>query len=328
MIHHFIFQKSIDNFFQLEQAGIVKVILVHSNCLNVIDTKYIVYEKYKKSFNLESIHIQHELEDYDELFRLCAHEKINQQQEFVKSLMKSIPIDNIPTIVQEAADKVLAKENITQLCFSSVIRECGNVERGPYKCFLQSTINRLKTELVKTTIQSVSSSLGNELCKDILRHIENEIKSSLSSIHFKFRIPPHPFRLVEESFIALISTLLISVIGLARAIATTIVTLWQGVDINSRSWRIEIATEIHQTILENKSKMLEELSSNITPRCRATEAHLKLILEKLEDIRERLQLTDQTTSRCLRKYKIIDHSNNHFFFFYNFSFSINLLKYF
>lgn len=293
----------------MKKEDIVKVILIRSNFLNVIDAKCSVYKKYDNNIDLESVHLQHEFEEYDEVFKSCAHKRIIQFRKLLEKYMKSILKLNIKTIIEEAANKALSREKITQLCYNSVIRGYGNVDSLPNKCYNQRTVDELKDELVETTIRSVSSSLGSELCNGILRHIEKEIKST---VNVAFTIPLHLFDRME--FDSLILSLLNSVFGIARSIVTSIVTFWQGVDVNSRSWRIEIATKIHQMILESKPKVLKELTSDITPRCRATEAHLKLILEKLEDIRERLQLTDQTTSRCLRKNKIIDHSNNHFFF--------------
>lgn len=281
----------------MEKDDIVKVILIRSNYLNVIDTKCSVYEKYAYHFRSEIFHLQHEFEEYDNVFRSCAHKRIFQLKKLhLEKYMKSIPKHNIPTIIEEAANKALSRENITQLCYNSVIRGYGNVDSLPNKCYSQRTVDELKDELVRTTIRSVSSSLGFELCNGILRHIEKEIKST---VNVAFRIPLHVFDPME--FDSLILSLLNSVIGIARSIVTSIVTYWLGVDVNSRSWRIEIATEIHQKIVESKPKLLKELISDITPRCRATEEHLKSILEKLEDIIERLQLTDQTTSRYLKK---------------------------
>lgn len=292
----FLFQNTLEryNFFNVKKEDIVKVILIRSNFLNVIDTKYSVYEKYAYLYNLESWYMQHEFEEYDEVFRLCAHKKVVQFRKLLESIMKGIPKHNIQTIIEEAANRALSRENITQLCYDSVIRGYGNVDSPPNKCYSQSTVDKLKDELVETTIHSVSSSLGSELCNGILRHIEKEIKST---VHVAFRMPLHPFGLMEFDVVTFISSLLNSVIGIARAIFTSIVTYWRGVDVNSRSWRIDIATEIHKMVLENKSKVLKELSSNITSRCRATEDHLKWISQKLEDIRGRIHLIDQTTSR-------------------------------
>lgn len=68
--------------------------------------------------------------------------------------------------------------------------------------------------------------LGNEFCKDILFYIENEIKSSLSLIYFKFRILLNLFRLVEENFILLVLLFFIFVIGIVRVIVIIIVIFW------------------------------------------------------------------------------------------------------
>lgn len=238
--------------------------------------------------------MQHELEEYDEVFKFCAHKKIVQFRKLLESIMKGIPKHNIQSIIEEAVNKALSRENITQLCYDSVIRGYGNVDSSSYKCYSQSTVDDLKDELSETTIHCVSSSLGSELCNGILRNIEKEIQST---VHVGIRMPLHPFGPMEFDFVALISSLLNSVIGIARAIVTSIVTYWRGVDVNSRSWRSDIATEIHEMVLKNKPKVLKELDSIITLRCRATEDHLEQICEKLEDIRGCIHLADQTASR-------------------------------
>lgn len=269
------------------------MILIKGSFLSVLETKKKVYQKYKQFFNFERFHLQHESEQYTEVAKLSAHQKVVSYKQFVESVRDSIPLSNIEDIVKTAVNRALSKESITELCFDAVIQESGNTYSDPYVCRSSSTVNRIQKELMKKTVDSVSEHLGSEICTEIQKHIEKEMQS-------KFKFDPVLIKtffdfssLVFVGWITLITSLLNPILGILLAILYVLGTLFYGVDVNSRSWRRNVASDIYKQVDKNKEKVLKELSSNIRNRCRITVDQLRIIAELLEDFRSHIHLNDQ-----------------------------------
>lgn len=282
-------------FFQRNQ-NLVKVILIKGGFHSVLQAKKKVYQKYKGFFNFERFHLQHESEQYTEVAKLSAHQKVVSYKQFIESVRDSIPLQNIENIVKAAVNRALSKERITELCCEAVIQESGNINSDPYLCRSSSTVNRLKQELMSKTVESVSKYLGSEICSEIQRHIETEIQS-------KFRIDTDSISTVFnfsslillETMLTVIASILNPLLGALFAFISVVSTVFLAVNVNSRSWRTDVANEIYKRVDENKEKVLEELSSNIRKRCKITVDHLKMITGILEEFRSRIHLNRQDT---------------------------------
>lgn len=280
-------------FFQRNQ-NLVKVILIKGGFHSVLQGKKKVYQKYKRYFNFERFYLQHESEQYTEVAKLSAHHKVVSYKQFIESVRDSIPLQNIGNIVKAAVNRALSKESITELCFDAVIQESGNINSDPYVCRSSSTVNRLKQELMNKTVESVSKYLGTEICSEIQRHIETEIQR-------KFRIGTDSISTVLnfsslillETVLTVIASILNPLLGTLFAFISVVGTLLLAVNVNSRSWRRDVANEIYKHVDENKEKVLKELSKNIRIRCRITMDHLKIIADRLEEFRSSIQLNDQ-----------------------------------
>lgn len=273
------------------------MILIKGSFLSVLETKKKVYQKYKQFFNFERFHLQHESEQYTEVAKLSAHQKVVSYKQFVESVRDSIPLSNIEDIVKTAVNRALSKESITELCFDAVIQESGNTYSDPYVCRSSSTVNRIKKELMKKTVDSVSEHLGSEICTEIQKHIEKEMQS-------KFKFDPVLIKtfldfssLAFVGVITLIASLLNPILGILLAILSVLGTLFFAVDVNSRSWRRNVASDIYKQVDKNKEKVLKELSSNIRNRCRITVDQLRIIAELLEDFRSHIHLNDQLSRK-------------------------------
>lgn len=273
------------------------MILIKGSFLSVLETKKKVYQKYKQFFNFERFHLQHESEQYTEVAKLSAHQKVVSYKQFVESVRDSIPLSNIEDIVKTAVNRALSKESITELCFDAVIQESGNTYSDPYVCRSGSTVNRIKKELMKKTVDSVSEHLGSEICTDFQKHIEKEMKS-------KFKFDPVLIKtfldfssLAFVGVITLISSLLNPILGILSAILSVLGTFFFAVDVNSRSWRRNVASDIYKQVDKNKEKVLKELSSNIRNRCRITVDELSRIANEFGFFGRLIHLNDQLSRK-------------------------------
>lgn len=263
----------------------------------VLQAKKKAYQKYKQYVNFERFYLHHESEEYTEVAKLSAHRKVVSYKEFVESVRDSIPLQHIENIVKDAVNRALSKESITELCFDVVIQESGNINSNPYYCRSGSTLNKLKEELIRKTVDSVSKYLGSEICNEIQRHIETEIQSRLSIdtdliytvLNFSKGV------LFLEVILTAISYMMFLVVGGFSAFLSVVGTPIFAVNVNSQSWRIDVANEIYQQVYKNKEKVVTKLSSNIRTRCKITADHLKMIADLLEEFISSIHLNEQDT---------------------------------
>lgn len=281
-------------FFQVNNQNLVKVIMIKGDLLSVLETKKKVYQKYKEFYDIQRFYLHHESEQYTEVAKLSAHQKVVSYKQFVESVRDSIPLENIEDIVKVAFNRALSKESITELCFDAVIQESGNTNSDPYYCRLNSTVKRLEEELVSKTLQSVGKHLGSEICAEIQRHIETEIQS-------KQNIDPaliQPFLnstslILLEAIATLLATLINPLLGAIIALFSIVGSFVVAVDVNSRSWRRGVANEIYKQMDKNKEKVLREVTPNIRRGFEITVNHLKIIVGLLEDFRSRIHFSDE-----------------------------------
>lgn len=281
------------DFFHRKNDNLIKVIRIRGGSSDVPETKSKVYEKYKKILQLQNIHLHHEMEHYAEVAKLIAHKKIEAYISYIMSVKNSIPINHIGDIVSDAVNRALSEESITRLCFEAVIEESGNINSDPYICRSSSTVERLRKELVQRTLDSVSKYLGEDICKEMQRHIVSDIKS-------KYNIDVNPFtKLLEISGLILLQTVLTIIAAIINPFAGVIVGIVSAVgpfiitvNVNSEAWRRDVASEIYENVSKNKQNVIRELTLNIKERCKITIYQLDNIAEHLEVFRMRIDLSD------------------------------------
>lgn len=93
----------------------------------------------------------------------------------------------------------------------------------------------------------------------------------------------------------MIASILNPVFEALFAFISVISTMLFAVNVNSRSWRKDVANEIFEMVDKNKEKLLKELSSNIRNRCIITADHLQIIVDQLEQLRRSIHLNRQDT---------------------------------
>lgn len=269
------------------------MILIKGDCHRVFETKKKVYQKYQQFFKSERFHLQHMTEQYNEVAKLSANRKILSYMHHVESIRDSIPLQNIENIIKDAANRAFSLERITELCFDAVIQESGNAYNNPYYSRSMLTVQRVKNELKNKTVELVIKYLGSMICNGIRSHIKTEIKSRLS-INLDF------ISLILKSVMAVVLGIMITVIlsivkphlAVISSFMTAAIILFCPVDINSKSWRRDVANEIYEEMNKNKEKILKELLKNIRNQCQRTVDHLNIIVQQLENFIRRIPLND------------------------------------
>lgn len=261
----------------------------------VLQAKKKAYQKYKQYFNFERFYLHHESEEYTEVAKLSAHRKVVSYKEFVESVRDSIPLQHIENIVKDAVNRALSKKSITELCFDVVIQESGNINSNPYYCRSGSTLNKLKKELIRKTVDSVSEYLVFEIFNAIQRHIETEIQSRLSIDTDLIYTVNLSKVLFFEAIVNAIGYMMSLVVGGFSAFLSVEGTLLFAVNVNSQSWRRDVANEIYKQVCKNKENVVTKLSSDIRTPCKITADHLKKIADLLEEFISSIHLNEQDT---------------------------------
>lgn len=232
-------------------------------------------------------------EQYNEVAKLSAHRKILSYKQYVESIRDSIPLQNIENIVKDAANRAFSLERITKLCFDAVIQESGNAYSNPYYSRSFFTIHRLKNELKNKTVESVIKYLGSTICDDIGSHIMTKIESRISiNLDFIYIVLKSAMTVILGSMITVMLFIVKPHLAVIASFLTVASVLLCAVDVNSKSWRRDVANEIYEEMNKNKEKILKELLKNITNRCQITVDHLNLIVQQLDNFIRRIPLND------------------------------------
>lgn len=268
--------------------------------MSVIKAKKIVHKRYKPRLCSELHYIQHVSEEYAEISKLSAHQKVMSYKRLVESIRGSIPLKDIANIVKRAADRALSKENITQLCFDAVLQECGNVNSGPYACRSFFTTERLKRELLDKTLADISNYFGSAIHDGIKRHIASEVnrKFNPGEVYWEFDshlffsvnfVVSHIGKCVFETVKPLLSTIMM----FRRVLFTFIFS----VDVNSVDWRRNVANDIYEILTENGENILKEITVNLEKGSKTTTDQLTSVCEQLEEFRKLIDVVDLETCK-------------------------------
>lgn len=265
------------DFVQEKNEELVKVILIHGMIQSVSRTKEAFYAEYEKYISLKNVYVQHVSEEYNEVARLSAYKKVLSFKKHVQSIKRSIPLEEINGIVQQTVDRVLSKEIVTEMCFEAVIQESGNINSGPYCCRSIFTVYRLRKELVKQTLESVSEYLGSEISTELEKRFSKYININCNLDTNVLFLPIKV--LIQTLLLALIAAYIYPYVGIVAGIASLFVN---KVDVNSESWRRGVASEIYDKVSKNRQAVVKEATSNTMQRCKIPLNHLDNIIEQLD----------------------------------------------
>lgn len=265
----------------MTQQDLVKVILIEGIWQDVSKTKEAVSQHYKHSIGSGTFHLQHESEEYFEVARLSVLQKIQSYKHHVETIRAGIPSYGTEQMVNNAADRVLTKERIRQLCYETCIDGIGNIYSDPYNVRFFLTLHRIKGDLKEKTIESIKRCLGSEMCAEIKRHIDFELKSKLHLQTVALAIHH-----MSGMMLVLLASLLNPIAGVVAAMATGWLIFLIGQNVNSRAWRDSTALEIFKEISNKRATIVKELSEHLWKTFDYTSDDLKTVAEDLDTFRK------------------------------------------
>lgn len=274
----------------MTRTDLVKVILAEGIWQSVSKTKEKVYQNYKQYIDSGMFH--HESEQYVEVAKLSAIQKINSYKQYVESIRASIPLDNIQDIVKNAADRALTEEKIKNLCYDAYVDGIGSTNSDPYYVRFFLTLHRIKSELKEKNIESIKECLGSEICAEIKRHLTLQIQGKLQ-LHIILDALNLVSTVILASMLLIMTSLINPITGVVAAVATGLITFLSGQNVNSRSWREYVDMEIFKEVSNNRDDIIKELMSHLWNTFHVTSDHLKTVAENLEDYRRRIAFVEK-----------------------------------
>lgn len=277
----------------------VRVIWIYSKSVNVVDAKLTVFLNYESYLKKETIYIHHELENPENVIKFSAYEQAKLLGTSMELISESVPVDSLGPILQAATDRVISKDTIIRLCNDVFLRDknvnVGSTNYATYKCFLMSTVKRLKKQLVIQTLNDTAENLGSEISRGIFNHIKFTMTTKLDEKKSKlqFDIPNEIFTTVAVMVCNIISYIFDDIIAydmLSEA------SFW-SVDVNSRYWRRGVADEIYDTIVFNKTNFVRQIRSESEKICRQTVRELKEMSTTINDFKRSMGHTEQKTCK-------------------------------
>lgn len=106
---------SSNDFFNVNEEYLTRVILIKSKSLPVVDAKLLVYKKYKHVINRRKIVLQHEYDEFDDIAKCIAYQILSSFCTFVESVINAFTMD-LHTIISDYPVESLTVEKIKRLC--------------------------------------------------------------------------------------------------------------------------------------------------------------------------------------------------------------------
>ncbi|XP_052694674.1 uncharacterized protein LOC128172972 [Crassostrea angulata] len=285
----------------LEKENLVKLILVHSDSMGIIDAKLRVYQKYRGYIEAYNIYLQHVYEEFDEIVQSIAYKNVSYFEEFVGAMIEAFSKESLEAVIIEAIDMSLIEDNIAKLCYEVSIEYkndiVGTVKTGSYNCYSAFTVRAIKQILVKETLKKTAKSLAAAIRPGIVHHIESVVQKTLvqklgdvvcdmSGIGLVYNRMQFPFTTTFRFLLNILS-------GWIENIVIFVIRIFHPVDINSKEWRGKVAEEIYQKILERRQKILALALEEILNICWQTTEDLKDIQHRLKEFKRKVLPSDQ-----------------------------------
>lgn len=164
-----------------------KVILITSKSLPIVKAKLTVYKKYKHVINEKKIFLQHEHEEFDDVAKLIAYQKVMEFCSSVESVKNAFSVD-LYKIVTDNLERPLTANIITKMCL-----EAFNESEHPWdltdpRSFSTEMVPKIERprrdwrEWVATKIHQNISKKGEMECTDAWTEIWNACQKTVEDL--------------------------------------------------------------------------------------------------------------------------------------------------
>lgn len=282
----------------------VKIIWIYSKSLNVVDAKLTVFRNYEQYLKNETIFLQHEFDNTENVIRFSAYQQVKSIGENIHAIAQGISNNVIGIILQAATNRVLSKESITQLCYGIVLRDnginIGTVACASYSCRSILTVMRLQEQLVDLTLKETATQIRSEICHGILNYIDFKMKIKLEQICllYKVEILEKLVPTFNDAAADVVVTMNTPLIGNIMDVSTLIQTFVWSVDVNSMDWRRKVADEIFDIINKHKTEILKKIESEVQLLCWQALQELKAVSNAIADFQRNIGYIEQKSCKC------------------------------
>lgn len=292
----------------------MKVILVHSKSLRVVETKLRVYKEYEMLFRSKTLHLLHEYEDLDEIAKKSAHAKLSLFQRTIHSLEESIPSKKLAEIVSKAAKHSLTQSNVREICYNEFITDgenVGTVYSNSYIFRFFLTVRRIKRTLVINALCTICKSLGLEICKDIMCDIEYAMgRMHMSEDKRQLDISDtfiETFNIEMTSFLISLCDPIYSPIFAAGSFFES---FFYPTDVNSPTWRRKVADETYMMVSKHQKDIVKKVFLLVEKMCQKTTEDLKYVSRSLQKWKEKNECMDMIECKYIYKVRCSNFDQN------------------
>lgn len=164
-----------------------KVILITSKSLPIVQAKLTVYKKYKHVINEKKIFLQHEHEEFDDVAKLIAYQKVTEFCSSVESVKNAFSVD-LYKIVTDYFGKPLTANKIREMCLEAFNESEHTWDLEDQRSFSPKKLPILLShekdwrEWVATKIHLKISKKGEMECTDAWTDIWNACKKTVEDL--------------------------------------------------------------------------------------------------------------------------------------------------
>lgn len=274
--------------------------------MSMIDAKLLVYTKYegilseceeKEKGSTRHILLHHEVEDYENICKSSAIQRLTKLYNTFTSIKNNIPKESsIDTIVLGTFNSILSKKNIQRICneIDLWMDSCHIGKVGDaYLCTNSKTQSKIRTNLIKKSLEKIEVSLSKEIYYRLFEYV-TLIPKANNKEYFRngdFQSTPNP-----------ISLHLKPTANDMRQPTNEI----HKVDVNSVLFRTEIADIVYKEVLRKEGIIKKKIKAEIRTICEKTTHELQTIAARMRLWKNNMVLPDLLESIFffLRYYQI------------------------
>lgn len=293
----------------------------------MIEAKLQVFREYETLLRFEDIFLHHDFEDPDEI---CNHSKGHQLKyisKYILAIKDNVPVNSLETFLQKATEEELSLRKITEKCCQVDLYDgdfhIGTAESPSYRCFLYFKVLRLRNAVIEGTVNEILKNLEMDLQKQILSLIDLKSKQDMNTTfpgsEISGLIETH--QNIEMCIKELVQLILHQLIMISPMIdnlfslfRVTIITFVWAVDVNSRQWRSQLASEIHECLSKGNRLIVNQFLPTFREMCNQTRNNLWTISNRIDEYINKLELVDQKSCKQIEDYSLI-HCNMFVFVF-------------
>lgn len=288
-----------DAFFRPTSENLVKVIWIYSKSVNVVDAKFTVFMNYEPYLKEQTIYIHHALENSENIIKFYALRQVTLLGTIIEPITDIIPVYELEPILQAAIDKALSRESIRTFCYGSFLNYTnilvGTTEYPSFSCHSVFTVSKLKEQLVLKTLLKTVEPLVSEIGSRIVKHIESKVKTKSRQrvSNLIFEIPEELVDTITGAVVTNAVSCFFPTIGIINSLVTFVVTSVLSVNVNSITWRRQVADKIHDTIEKNKAAILRKIRPEVEEICWQTVRELTAVSKAVNRFKRDLGLPEQ-----------------------------------